>query len=135
MKTTICREAHFNACHRMHNDDWSDEKNTEVFGVCNNKNYHGHNFTLIVKVKGDINPETGYVMDMKILGTIIKEEVEARFDHKNLNLDCLEFKEKIPSTENFAWIIFDILKPFLNPEHQLSLTLYETNKNFVEIGE
>ena len=103
MKTTICREAYFNACHRMHNPNWSDQKNEDVFGICNNANYHGHNFRLVVKITGSINPETGYVMDMKVLGTIIKDEIEVRFDHKNLNLDCPEFKDKTASTENFAW--------------------------------
>jgi 6-pyruvoyltetrahydropterin/6-carboxytetrahydropterin synthase len=135
MKTTICREAHFNACHRIHNPHWSEQKNHEVFGICNNANYHGHNFRLIVKITGEINPETGYVMDMKILGTIIKDEIETRFDHKNLNLDCPEFKDKIASTENFAWVIFSILKPLIPKENQLAITLFETDKNYVEVGE
>lgn len=87
----------------MHNPNWSDQKNEDVFGICNNANYHGHNFRLVVKITGSINPETGYVMDMKVLGTIIKDEIEVRFDHKNLNLDCPEFKDKTASTENFAW--------------------------------
>lgn len=134
MKTTICREAHFNACHRMHNPNWSDEKNQEVFGICNSPNYHGHNFRLIVKLTGEINTETGYVMDMKVLGTIIKK-IEDRFDHKNLNLDCPEFKDTIVSTENFAWVIYRILKPLIDKEHKLSITLFETNKNYVEVGE
>jgi 6-pyruvoyltetrahydropterin/6-carboxytetrahydropterin synthase len=94
-----------------------------------------HNFRLIVKITGEINPETGYVMDMKVLGTIIKNEIEDRFDHKNLNLDCPEFKDKIASTENFAWVIFAILKPLLPQENKLAITLYETDKNYVEIGE
>jgi 6-pyruvoyltetrahydropterin/6-carboxytetrahydropterin synthase len=135
MKTTICREAHFNACHRMHNSSWSDQQNQEVFGICNSPNYHGHNFRLIVKLTGKINPETGYVMDMKVLATIIKKEIESRFDHKNLNLDCPEFAHIIPSTENFAWVIYNILKPLLPKEHILGLTLFETDKNYVEIGE
>jgi len=133
--TPICREAHFNGCHRMHNPNWSDQKNKEVFGICNNANYHGHNFRLIVKITGTINEETGYVMDMKVLGTIIKEEIEARFDHKNLNIDCPEFIDKIASTENFAWVIYGILKPLLPKEHLLAITLYEANKNYVEVGE
>jgi 6-pyruvoyltetrahydropterin/6-carboxytetrahydropterin synthase len=135
MKTTICREAHFNACHRMHNPSWSVQKNADVFGVCNSPNYHGHNFRLVVKITGKINPETGYIMDMKVLGTIIKEEIEFRFDHKNLNLDCPEFVTVIPSTENFAWVIYNILKPLLPKEHRLGITLFETDKNYVEIGE
>jgi 6-pyruvoyltetrahydropterin/6-carboxytetrahydropterin synthase len=112
-----------------------DAKNAAVFGVCNNPNYHGHNFELIVKLTGEVNPETGYIMDMKILGDIIKTEIEDRFDHKNLNLDCPEFANKIASTENFAQVIFSILKPLLPQEHQLGITLFETNKNYVEVGE
>lgn len=135
MKTTICREAHFNACHRMHNPNWSDEKNKTVFGICNNANYHGHNFRLIVKITGEINPETGYVMDMKVLGTIIKNEIETRFDHKNLNLDCPEFKDKIASTENFAWVIYFILKSKLPKDIKLKIILFETDKNSVEVEE
>ncbi|WP_396171007.1 6-carboxytetrahydropterin synthase [Flavobacterium sp.] len=93
MKTTICREAHFNACHRAHNPNWSEQKNKEVFGIYNNANYHDHNFRQIVKITGAIDPETGYVMDMKVLGTIIRDEIESRFDHKNLNHDCPEFED------------------------------------------
>jgi 6-pyruvoyltetrahydropterin/6-carboxytetrahydropterin synthase len=135
MKTTICRKAHFNACHRMHNPNWTDAQNKSVFGVCNNPNYHGHNFELIVKLTGEINPETGYVMDMKVLADMIKTQIEDRFDHKNLNLDCPEFTNKIASTENFALVIFSILKPLLPQEHQLGIVLFETNKNYVEVGE
>lgn len=135
MKITVCRKAHFNACHRMHNPNWSDARNQAVFGICNNPNYHGHNFELIVKLTGAVNPDTGYIMDMKILADLIKEEIEDRFDHKNLNLDCPEFDHTIPSTENFAKVIFEILKSKLNPELQLSVVLFETNKNFVEISE
>jgi 6-pyruvoyltetrahydropterin/6-carboxytetrahydropterin synthase len=135
MKITICRKAHFNACHRMHNPNWTDAKNKDVFGVCNNPNYHGHNFELIVKLTGDINPETGYVMDMKVLADMIKSQIEDRFDHKNLNLDCPEFEYKIASTENFALVIYQILKSKLNPNLQLAIVLFETNKNYVEINE
>ena len=135
MKTTICREAHFNACHRMHNPIWSDEQNTEIFGLCNSPNYHGHNFKLVVKLTGEINLETGYVMDLKTVSKLLKEEVELRFDHKNLNLDCPEFKETLASTENFAWVIYNILKPLLPQNLKLGLILYETDRNFVEISE
>lgn len=135
MKTTICREASFNACHRMHNPNWSDEKNQATFGICNNANYHGHNFRLIVKITGEIKEETGYVMDMKVLGTIIKKEIEDRFDHKNLNLDCPEFVDKIASTENFAWVIFGILKSKLPKDIKLKVILFETDKNSVEVEE
>ena len=93
MKTTVCRKAHFNAAHRLNNPNWSDERNQEVFGKCNNANYHGHNYDLIVKVTGDIDPETGYVIDMKVLKDLIKERVEDRFDHKNLNLDVDDFQD------------------------------------------
>jgi 6-pyruvoyltetrahydropterin/6-carboxytetrahydropterin synthase len=134
MKTTICREAHFNAGHRMHNPNWSDQKNAEVFGICNSPNFHGHNFRVIVKLTGEINPETGFIMDMKVLAKIIKDEIESRFDHKNLNLDCPEFANTLASTENFAWIIYNILRPLLPKEHVLGLTLFETDKNYVEIG-
>ena len=135
MKTTVCRKAYFNAAHRMHNPAWTAEKNTAVFGVCNNPNYHGHNFELIVKLTGEVQPDTGYIMDMKVLGAIIKEEIEDRFDHKNLNLDCPEFQDIIPSTENFARLIFKILKARLPAELKLGIVLFETNKNFVEINE
>ena len=135
MKTTICREAHFNACHRMHNPIWSDEQNTEIFGLCNSPNYHGHNFKLVVKLTGEINLETGYVMDLKTVSKLLKEEVELRFDHKNLNLDCPEFKETLASTENFAWVIYNILKPLLPQNLKLGLILYETDRKFVEISE
>lgn len=135
MTTSIYRETHFNACHRMHNPIWSDEKNAEIFGLCNSPNYHGHNFKLVVKLTGVINPETGYVMDLKILAKLLKEEVEAKFDHKNLNLDCPEFKETLASTENFAWVIFGILKPKLPQNLKLGIILYETERNFVEISE
>jgi 6-pyruvoyltetrahydropterin/6-carboxytetrahydropterin synthase len=135
MKTTICREAHFNACHRMHNPNWTDEKNQSVFGICNNKNYHGHNYRLIVKITGEIDPETGFIMNLLELGKIIKEEIEDRFDHKNLNLDCPEFKNKMASTENFAWVIFGILKPKLAQDIKLKIILFETDKNSVEVEE
>lgn len=135
MKATICREAHFNACHRLHNPNWSDEKNVEVFGICNSKNYHGHNFRLIVKITGEINPKTGFVINLHELASIIKGEIEDRFDHKNLNLDCPEFKDKLVSTENFAWIIHDLLKQKLPSNIKLKIVLYETDRNFVEVEE
>ncbi|MEL6660704.1 MAG: 6-carboxytetrahydropterin synthase, partial [Bacteroidota bacterium] len=100
MRIAAFRRAHFNAAHRLHNPAWSDEKNREVFGLCNNSNYHGHNYELEVKVAGEVDPETGYLIDLKILKDIIKEEVELRFDHKNLNLDTEEFRELNPTAEN-----------------------------------
>lgn len=131
MKVTVSRKAHFNAAHRLYREDWSDEKNDAVFGKCNNYNYHGHNYELIVSVTGNINPETGYVIDLKTLRDIVKTEVEEPFDHKNLNLDVAEFKELIPTAENIAVVIYNKIKPKLDPEFDLEITLYETRRNFV----
>ena len=135
MIVTICRKAHFNAAHRLHNDEWSEEKNLEVFGKCNSKHYHGHNFDLEVRVKGEVDQQTGFVMDLAVLGQMIKSEIEDRFDHKNLNEDCIEFKNLMPSTENFVKIIYDILKPKLKVNHLLQITLHETQKNAAEYGD
>lgn len=135
MKTTVCREAHFNAAHRLHNPKWSEEKNKEVFGKCNNSNFHGHNYDLIVKVTGDVDPETGYVVDMKVLKNIIEEEVVERFDHKNLNLDTEEFKELNPTAENIARVIYEKIKAGIDDHLSLRITLYETKRNYVEYGE
>jgi 6-pyruvoyltetrahydropterin/6-carboxytetrahydropterin synthase len=135
MKTTVCRRAHFNAAHRLHNPNWSDEKNQTIFGKCNNPNYHGHNYDLVVSVTGYVDEETGYVIDMKELKTLIKEKVLERFDHKNLNLDTAEFKSLNPTAENIARIIYELLRPGINSEHSLRVTLYETKRNFVEYGE
>jgi 6-pyruvoyltetrahydropterin/6-carboxytetrahydropterin synthase len=131
MEVTVSRKAHFNAAHRLYNPNWSDEKNQEVFGKCNNHHYHGHNYTLIVKVTGEIDPETGYVIDMKVLSDLIKNEVEERFDHKNLNLDTEEFKNLIPTAEYIAVVIWNILRPHINPQHKLGVELFETERNFV----
>ena len=135
MIVTICRKAHFNAAHRLHNPNWSAEKNLEVFGKCNSPYYHGHNFDLEVRIKGPVDQQTGFVMDLAELGILIKEEVEERFDHKNLNEDCEEFKDMMPSTENFVKVIYDILKPKLAPEQLLHITLHETQKNSAEYGD
>ena len=132
MKITVCRKEHFNAAHRLHNLHWSDEKNKQVFGLCNNTNYHGHNYDLTVKVTGEIDPETGYVIDTKVLSDLIKNEVCNRFDHKNLNLDCAEFANLNPTAENIAVTIYNLLKPHLAPSLELRITLYETERNFVE---
>lgn len=132
MKVAVYRKAHFNAAHRLYNPDWSHEKNNEVFGLCNNVNWHGHNYDLIVKVVGEINPETGYVIDMKMLKDLIKQEVEERFDHKNLNLDCVEFKEINPTAENIVIVIYNILRQKLDTALDLQVRLYETERNFVE---
>ncbi|WP_196888119.1 6-pyruvoyl trahydropterin synthase family protein [Aureivirga sp. CE67] len=131
MKVTVHRKAHFNAAHRLHNQNWSQERNTEIFGLCNNPNYHGHNYELIVSVKGEIDPLTGYVIDMKILKDIIYEEVEQPFDHKNLNLDVPEFKDLNPTAENIVVVIWDKIKKRLDAKFDLEVTLYETPRNFV----
>lgn len=131
-KVTVSRKAHFNAAHRLFNPSWSFEKNDEVFGKCNNPNYHGHNYELIVSVRGTIDPETGYVIDMKELKDLIKEHVENPFDHKNLNLDTEDFKELNPTAENIAVVIWNKLRAHLKDELELKIKLYETERNFVE---
>jgi 6-pyruvoyltetrahydropterin/6-carboxytetrahydropterin synthase len=131
MKTAVFRKANFNSAHRLNNPIWSDEKNNEVFGLCNNPNYHGHNYELIVKVVGNIDPETGYVFDMKVLNDIIKNEIIERFDHRNLNLDTIEFKSLNPTAENIAKVIYEILREKISFEFELEVTLYETPRNFV----
>ncbi|WMJ73048.1 6-carboxytetrahydropterin synthase [Cytophagaceae bacterium ABcell3] len=132
MKVAVYRKEHFNAAHRLYNPSWSKQKNDEVFGLCNNENFHGHNYELVVKVVGETNPETGYVIDMKFLSRLIKENIINRLDHKNLNLDVVEFKDLNPTAENIAVVIYDILKPKLGPDYTLKITLYETERNFVE---
>ena len=132
MEITVSRKAHFNAAHRLHNKNWTDEKNQKIFGKCNYQNYHGHNYELIVSVTGEINPETGYVIDMGELKKIIKNEVEERLDHKNLNLDVPHFSNRIPSAENICIYIYDILKDNIDSQFKLSVRLYETPRNFVE---
>jgi|TARA_B110000211_G_scaffold210518_1_gene248650 6-pyruvoyltetrahydropterin/6-carboxytetrahydropterin synthase len=131
-KIAIVRCEHFNAAHRLHNKNWSDQKNKDVFGKCNNPNYHGHNYDLEVKVIGDCDPETGYVIDTKILSNLIKKYVLDRYDHKNLNLDTQEFKDVNPTAENIAISIYNLLKPKLASDLELKIKLYETPRNFVE---
>jgi len=130
-KATISRKAHFNAAHRLYRKDWSFEKNDSVFGKCNNVNFHGHNYELIVSVKGEIDPETGYVMDIKLLSDIIKEEVEDPFDHKNLNIDVADFAELNPTAENIAVVIWNKIKMRIKDNQELEVVLYETPRNFV----
>ena len=132
MIATICRKVHFNAAHRLHNAAWTDEKNQMIFGKCNNPNFHGHNYDLIVKVTGQIDPETGYVYDMKKLSELISREVLNKFDHKNLNLDTEEFRNLNPTAEHIAAVIWQKLRKRLPQELQLSVTLFETERNFVE---
>lgn len=131
MRVTVSRKAHFNAAHRLFRKEWTEVQNEAVFGKCNNPNFHGHNYDLIVNVTGEVNPETGYVIDMKILKDIIYEEVELSFDHKNLNLDVPEFQTLIPTAEHIAYVIWNKIKKCLAPELELSVVLYETPRNFV----
>jgi 6-pyruvoyltetrahydropterin/6-carboxytetrahydropterin synthase len=128
---TVSRKAHFNAAHRLFRADWSDKKNTAVFGKCSNPNYHGHNYDLIVSVTGNIDPETGFVIDVKVLKELIKNEIEEAFDHKNLNIEVAEFKDLNPTAENIAVVIWNKLRPHLDTALKLSVTLYETPRNFV----
>ncbi len=132
MKITVFRKAHFNAAHRLFNPNWSDEKNQQVFGKCNNPNYHGHNYQLEVSVRGEVDPETGYVIDMKVLKDLIKEHVEDRYDHKNLNLDTEDFKNLNPTAENIAAVIWNTLRAVISSDLELKVRLYETERNFVE---
>lgn len=131
MKVKVSRKAQFNAAHRLYRKDWSFEKNEEVFGKCNNPKYHGHNYDLIVSVTGEIDPVTGYVMDMKVLKDLIKEHVENAMDHKNLNEEVPEFKNLNPTAENIAVVIFDKLRPHIDANSDLEVVLYETPRNFV----
>ena len=132
MKVTVCRREHFNAAHRLHNSKWSDEKNQAVFGKCNNANFHGHNYELAVKVSGHPDAESGYVIDMKLLSDIITKNILDRFDHKNLNLDTEEFKNLIPTAENIAVVIWNILREKIDQQLEIKVILYETERNFVE---
>lgn len=132
MKVTVCRKEHFNAAHRLHNSEWSDKKNQEVFGKCNNANFHGHNYELVVKITGPPHSQTGFVIDMKILSEIIKENVIDRFDHKNLNLDTNDFSILNPTSENIAIVIWNLLRVKIDKQLEIKVILYETERNFVE---
>ena len=132
MRIAVYRRAHFNAAHRLYNPKWSDEKNDQIFGLCNNPNYHGHNYEMEVKVTGEVDPETGYLIDLKILKNLIQNQIERRFDHKNLNLDTEEFKELIPTAEHICFVIWKILREHLDDRYELMVRLYETPRNFVE---
>lgn len=131
-RVAIYRKEFFNSAHRLHNPALSDEQNALLFGKCNYANYHGHNYELIVKITGEIDPTTGYVIDTKILSDLIKENILERFDHRNLNLDTVEFKDLNPTVENIAVVIYNILRPKLNTTLDLKITLYETERNFAE---
>ena len=131
-KVAVYRKEHFNAAHRLTNPLWDDAKNDAVFGKCNNPHYHGHNYELVVKLVGVPDKETGYVMDLKLLSDLINESVIEKFDHKNLNEDCVEFKSLNPTAENIAIVIYNILRPRIDKALDLQLRLYETERNFVE---
>ncbi|GIV29185.1 MAG: 6-carboxy-5,6,7,8-tetrahydropterin synthase [Bacteroidia bacterium] len=131
MKTSVVKKISFCAAHRLHNPNWSEEKNQIIFGKCNNPHYHGHNYELHVKVTGNIDPETGFVMDLNVLSEIIKNEIHKRFDHKNLNLDVEEFKTLNTTAENIAMVIYNILRPKIQPHLDLQIILYETPRNYV----
>lgn len=132
MRVSVFRKAHFNAAHRLYNPSWTDEKNQEVFGLCNNHNYHGHNYELEVKVSGEVDPDTGYLIDLKDLKDLIHEHVEKRFDHKNLNLDTEEFRNLNPTAEHICYVIWNILRAQLDQRYSLVVRLYETPRNYVE---
>ena len=131
MRVTVSRKAHFNAAHRLYNKDWSDEHNDTVFGKCNNPNFHGHNYELIVSVTGEIDTKTGYVIDIKVLKDIIYDEVEEPFDHKNLNLDVPEFKDLNPTAENIVVVIWNRIRRRIDAAMDIEVVLYETPRNFV----
>ncbi len=131
-KVAVFRKEHFNAAHRLFNPAWDDAKNNAVFGKCNNPNFHGHNYELIVKLVGEPDPQTGYVMDMKVLSELVKEHVLSRFDHKNLNLDTTYFKDINPTAENICVVIYNILRDKIDARLDMQVRLYETERNFVE---
>jgi 6-pyruvoyltetrahydropterin/6-carboxytetrahydropterin synthase len=131
MKAKVSRRAHFNAAHRLYRKDWSFEENDRVFGKCNNPEFHGHNYELIVSVTGEIDPETGFVIDVKVLKDLIESEIEDAFDHKNLNVQVPEFKNLNPTAENIAMVIWNKLRPHINSDDALEVVLYETPRNFV----
>ena len=131
-RVAVSRHEHFNAAHRLHNPGWDEQRNRAVFGKCNLPNYHGHNYELIVRVTGEVDDATGYVMDMKLLSDLVRDHVLERFDHRNLNLDVREFQHLNPSAENIAVVIHDILRPLVDARLELKVTLYETPRNYVE---
>lgn len=130
-KVTVIRKAQFNAAHRLYNPNWNDDKNTAVFGKCSMPNYHGHNYTIEIALTGPVDPETGYVFDLGILAKIVKEEIEERFDHRNLNLDTEEFKNLNPTAENITLVIYQLLRRRIDTNLDLRIKLYETERNMV----
>lgn len=135
MRISAYRRAHFNAAHRLHNPEWSEQRNEEVFGLCNNPYYHGHNYELEVKVTGAVDPKTGYLIDLKYLSDLIKEQIEKRLDHKNLNEQVAHFKSHNPTAENICYYIWSILREHLDERYELGVRLYETPRNYVEYNE
>ncbi len=131
-KVSVFRKENFNAAHRLNNPSWSEEKNKSFFGKCNNPNYHGHNYDLVVKVTGYVDEETGYLLDMKVLSDLLQEQIVKKFDHRNLNLDTTEFKNLNPTAENIAMVIFDLIRPHIAAELDLKIILNETDRNYVE---
>ena len=131
MKVKVSRKAHFNAAHRLYRQDWSDERNDAIFGKCNNPNFHGHNYELVVSVTGEVDPETGFVMDIKVLKELIKDRVEDALDHKNLNVEVPEFKNLNPTAENIAIVIWNKLRKHIDKSKELEVVLFETPRNFV----
>jgi 6-pyruvoyltetrahydropterin/6-carboxytetrahydropterin synthase len=131
MRTAVFRKANFNSAHRLNNPLFDEKTNDEVFGLCNNPNYHGHNYDLIVKLVGEVDEQTGYVFDLKILNDLIKDEIIERFDHRNLNLDTVEFKTLNPTAENIARVIYELLRVKIDIKYDLEITLYETPRNYV----
>ena len=131
-KVAVYRKEHFNAAHRLHSNAFDEATNKRIFGKCNNPNFHGHNYELVVKVTGEPDKDTGYVIDLKQLSDLIKKEILGRFDHKNLNLDVIEFKDLNPTAENIAITIYNILRPLISSQLELQVRLYETERNFVE---
>ncbi|MDA9773411.1 6-carboxytetrahydropterin synthase [Saprospiraceae bacterium] len=132
MKIAVFRKAHFNAAHRLHVEGWSDERNKEVFGLCNNPHFHGHNYEMEVKVVGEVDPDTGYMIDMKYLKDIIRDKVEDKLDHKNLNLEVEEFQNTNPTCENICYLIWKIISAELGEKYDVTIRLYETPRNFCE---
>jgi 6-pyruvoyltetrahydropterin/6-carboxytetrahydropterin synthase len=130
-RVAVYRKEHFNAAHRLHNPNWDDAKNERVFGKCNNPHFHGHNYELVVKITGVPDPETGFVVDLKVLSELVQAQVIQRFDHKNLNLDVIEFMDLNPTAENIAMVIHALLRPHITPGHDLEILLYETDRNYV----
>ena len=135
MKVKVTRKAHFNAAHRLHNPSWDEAKNNLIFGKCNNPNFHGHNYTLFVSVKGEVDPDTGYVIDLGVLRDLVETEIVSYSDHKNLNLDIPEFQSLNPTVENINLFIFNTLRNRIDPRYSLSVTVYETENNYSEVSD